>query len=295
MYLNEKAWEIQQNNPYEIDEALKRFLDIYAALAGKFRMPQVFVPEDAQVYLRASYSIEQWLAESDLEYRRLFLSFWNKRILYTPDDECELSFGGEHLKGGTEAFLNRSFLLSICLDKTWKKELIEAEKISLPDLLPEVVSLNNVFCREQLFRGPIADILNRHKKIEIYSYQELWKRRQQLFPHLKFCPSVERDFENLEKSYLNQVVKKLFELDLAAEKGFVPSLLTKTTTESEATLNKYTRQHMFTDEEGHKYLAKWHMRFTGIPGRIFFVPDRTKGYILVCYIGKKLPNVSYPT
>ncbi|MFR3320511.1 MAG: hypothetical protein ACLTSZ_04235 [Lachnospiraceae bacterium] len=38
-------------------------------------------------------------------------------------------------------------------------------------------------------------------------------------------------------------------------------------------------------------MASWHMRFTGIPGRIFFVPGYEPERMLVCYIGKKLKNV----
>lgn len=47
--------------------------------------------------------------------------------------------------------------------------------------------------------------------------------------------------------------------------------------------------------ESVEYLASWHMRFTVIPGRIFFIPQYKDDKILVCYIGKKLKNVSYPT
>ena len=59
--------------------------------------------------------------------------------------------------------------------------------------------------------------------------------------------------------------------------------------------NQYRKEHTFTDERGVEYLANWHMRFTGIPGRIFFIPQYEDDKILVCYIGKKLKNVSYPT
>jgi len=296
MYLNEKAWQVQQNNTYTIDEALKKFLDMYSVLAKDFQVSQIFVPEGEQVYLRSSYSIEKWMTEVDIEYKRLFLSFWQKRISYYPDNECEVSLEGEFLKGGTEAFLNDSFLLSICLDPTWKKEYFEADKFSLNDLSTETVFLYNSFHQEQLFKPPFIDILKKQKRIKIYSYDELWERHQELFPHLKFCPSVEKNMKILEKSYLDQVVKKLLELETTAAQGiFDPSILTKTTTESEATLEKYKKQHTFTDNENNEYLAKWHMRFTGIPGRIFFVPDYKKDCMLVCYIGKKLPNITYPT
>lgn len=60
-------------------------------------------------------------------------------------------------------------------------------------------------------------------------------------------------------------------------------------------MEMYQKQHTFRDENDVEYQASWHMRFTGIPGRIFFVPDYTDAAMLICYIGKKLPNASYPT
>jgi len=296
MYLNEKAWKIQQENPYIIRDALKRFLDMYSVLAKDFQISRIYVPEGETIYLCSSYSIDKWLSEADPDDRRLFLSFWQKRICYNPDEECEVSLGGEILKGGTEAFLNNSFLLSVCLDQTWEKEYLEVEHFSLAELTSETVSLHNAFCHEQLHKGPITDILKKQKKISVYSYMELWERHQVLFPHLKFCPSVEKNLEKLDKSYLNQVSKKLFELeDVAVESKFNPLLLSKTTLESDVTLEKYKDQHTFTDEENQQYLASWHMRFTGIPGRIFFIPEYKENCILVCYIGKKLRTVSDPT
>ena len=85
MYLNEKAWEIQQDDHYVIHRALKNFMQIYSILAGEFHKPGIFVPAGTEIYLRSSdYPLEKWLSEVDIEYRRLFLSFWGKRcLLYT--------------------------------------------------------------------------------------------------------------------------------------------------------------------------------------------------------------------
>lgn len=98
---------------------------------------------------------------------------------------------------------------------------------------------------------------------------------------------------------MHQIVKKLKELERYcvdyAGMRFDATLLTKTTPESQGTLTQYEKEHTFTDEKGTAYIASWHMRFTGIPGRIFFVPDYEEDSILICYVGKKLKNLSYPT
>ena len=54
MYLNEKAWEIQQDDHYVIHRALKNFMQIYSILAGEFHKPGIFVPAGTEIYLRSS-------------------------------------------------------------------------------------------------------------------------------------------------------------------------------------------------------------------------------------------------
>ncbi len=134
---------------------------------------------------------------------------------------------------------------------------------------------------------------------EAENYDEMWKRRDIWFPNLVFCPSVERDLKNLEMAYIHQVWKKLRELDNYAEKYgeecFNASLLNHVTPESDKTLQMYEKEHTFYDEDGKAYTMSWHSRFTGIAGRIFFLPKYQKNKILVGYIGKKLKNANYST
>lgn len=300
MYLNEKAWEAEPENLYEASDALKNFLDMYKVLAGAYGRPEVYVPSEDEPYFRSvTYSVAKWLSEVDIEYRRLYLSFWNRRCVYTPDDEYEVYEGQTALRGGTEAVLNDSFMLSICLDDRWERPEIPAVLFSLADNAESPVVVRNVFSASQLAEEPLAAALKATFAVTIYTYEELWERRSRLFPHLRFCPSVRRDLENLEKSYIRQIVKKLSELEEYSSKypglPFRPEHLTKTTPESDTTMEMYQKQHTFRDENDVEYQASWHMRFTGIPGRIFFVPDYTDAAMLICYIGKKLPNASYPT
>ena len=159
--------------------------------------------------------------------------------------------------------------------------------------------LVNVFSKEQLLRSPLCERLKSDNRNLVASYDELWEKREIVLPYLRFCPSVEKDLKRLESTYFTQVIKKLCELNSYCEKHmkepFQPHLLSKTTPESEKTLELFPASHTFTDERGEKYLASWHMRFTGISGRIFFVPNYQEEAMLICYIGEKLPNANYPT
>ncbi len=300
MYLNEKSWNVSQENPYIVDSAMRQFLEIYASMARDFHITEVYVPEDEELYLHSTvYPMEKWLAKADIEYRRLYLTFRQKMITYQPENEVELTYEKNWLKGGTEAFLNDSFMISVLFDEKWKQKTVRASVFSLQDMEETETEIPNVFEKEQLHCSPVVEILKAANTVKIYSYEELWARKEQLFPHLCFCPSVEYDLKRLETFYLPQIIRKLRELDNYCRENtdviFQPGSLTKTTTESDSTMKKYKKEHTFLDEDGTEYTATWHMRFTGIPGRIFFVPQYRSDCMLICYIGKKLPNVSYPT
>lgn len=105
MYLNEKAWEVEPENLYEASDALKNFLDMYKVLEGTYGRPEVYVLSEDEPYFRSvTYSIAKWLSEVDIEYRRLYLSFWNRRYVYTPDDEYEVYEGQTALRGAPRRF-----------------------------------------------------------------------------------------------------------------------------------------------------------------------------------------------
>lgn len=294
MYLNERSWQEPQNDVRRIDQSLKEFLTVYSRMKKCYPQQEIYVPEEETLYLQ-EYPLNKWIAAADVEYRRLYLSFWSRRITYRPDDEYEFLVEDTALKSGAEACLNESCVLSIGLNEKWKIPNISGNFVSMDG--EEQAEIANVYCADQLNHPKIRRILDQESQIEILSYEELWKKKETLFPHLHFCPSVETDLGKLENFYLGQIIRKLEELEQhCVTSGTVrvdTTMLSKTTVESQVTLEKYEKEHTFRDENGKAYLASWHMRFTGIPGRIFFVPGYSENCMLVCYIGKKLRNVSF--
>lgn len=303
MYLNEKAWSVEENNKYEIISGLKSFLDIYSELIYKYKVEGIYVPDTQERAIRSKvYPLEKWLAETDIEYRRRFLSFWNKRMLYHPEDEYEFLYKGERLEGATEAVLNDSFIISPCIGEKWRQIYIDGTFISLPNDTDKHVSVLNIYEKEQLGEEESLRIIRKNVvPITIVSYEQLWIQKERIFPNLEFCPSVEKNLQNLQLSYINQIIRKLSELDKYCEKykgmPFDNDQLSKTTVETGRTLKQFKKEHTFYDKYKVPYLASWHMRFTGIPGRIFFVPQYKKQgkeeKILICYIGSKLENATY--
>ena len=298
MYWNELAWKAPQENFYVIDEAMKEFLRIYAELNVKFRVSGLYVPEESD-YNLLLYPIEKWMHDADPDDCRRFLQFWQRRKEYKPEDECEFRYQGKTLHAASEAILNDGFVVSIGLNEEWKQERIAGRFYTLTADVEEDTEIINLYHVSQIYKNGIAEILQEQNKIRVNSYQELWEKRGEYFPHLSFCPSVEKKLRNLQMFYIDQVIRKLSELELYCEKQykgpFDAGKLSKTTQETEATLKRYRKEHTFSDEKGKQHLASWHMRFTGIPGRIFFIPDYEKDRMLVCHIGEKLPTVNYPT
>lgn len=134
MYINEKSWESQQEDAYKIQNAMEDFLNVYKTLAQKYHIVSLYVSSEAEPYLRSeTYPIAKWLHEADKELRRLYLTFWDKRIVYDVDDEWEMSYEEESWKSGTEAYLNNSFVISIAFDEKWEKKVSEASLYSMED------------------------------------------------------------------------------------------------------------------------------------------------------------------
>lgn len=299
MYLNEKSWEVSDIPSHTIQTALTEFVKLYSVLAGKYGLTAVYVSAEEEPYLRSmTYTIAEWLAGTNRECRDLFLSFWQKRIVYQPEDDYEATYDSAAFPGAAEAILHNSFLISLGSAAKWKQNTLLFRFYSLHTDCEKPTEVPNVFTTYQLEQEPVHSILIQLHTVPVYSYDELWRKKGELFPHLSFCPSIQRNFRQLETMYLSQIMRKLMELNRYAESyeggSFQPGLLSKTTPESEETLRQYRKEHTFADETGTEYIASWHMRFTGMAGRIFFVPNYQDRQFLVCYIGKKLPNVTYP-
>lgn len=298
MYLNEKAWQTCQNNKYLVKDAMVQLLNIYKTLGKRYNILSIYVYKDLEkTFSSKEYSFEKWFHDVDPDTRSLFRTMWEHRISFQQEEEMEFMFEDEPLYAGTEAILNDSCVISVGFHDKWKNPTLSGEMILLEGD-NETAELLNLYTEKQIDDSCIREIcLRESRNIQIYTYEELWLRKEKLFPHLMFCPSVKDDMKVLQKAYISQVINKLMELEEYCRnntgKVFDAGKLSKTTPESEATMNMYKKEHTFKDENNTLHTVSWHMRFTGIPGRIFFeLPDQN-GRILICYIGKKLPNATY--
>ncbi len=125
---------------------------------------------------------------------------------------------------------------------------------------------------------------------------ELWARRQELFPGLRFCATVEAQLLDLDRGspMWEQIIEKLCRLDdyfRGWTGAFSPDDLGfKTTPESATTMQSHSRERTFVCPDGISRVFEWHCRMTPGAWRLFFYPDEIQRVAFIGYIGDKLPN-----
>jgi hypothetical protein len=135
----------------------------------------------------------------------------------------------------------------------------------------------------------------------IESGQDLWNRREELFPSLYFCENIKEDIQNLFSGdpLLRQITKKLLEIEkfcrVWKNGAFDPDKLPfKVTGEYEGTMQKYGKERTFSCPGDIEIVFKWHGRITPRAWRIYFEPGTGTGSMYIGYIGPKLPSVDFP-
>lgn len=281
MYINEKSFESTIEDKYEIRSCIEKFIKLIYALTTDYRLEDINFCGTASgpEWNSVNYPYGKWMADSEVDEdtKRRWRLLSRKINYFEEDKSYSFLYENMDIAAGAEAVLNVSYVVSFAADKIWKDYELQGTFIELDE------NIGNIIESEKM-----AD-----------NYEEMWKQREKWFPNLIFSPSVEKNLRNLEMSYIHQIWKKLKELDdyvrLHGEERFDASLLNHATPETDKTLQMYEEEHTFYGEKGNAYLMGWHLRFTGIQGRIFFSPKYQENKILVGYIGKKLKNASYPT
>ncbi len=148
----------------------------------------------------------------------------------------------------------------------------------------------------------LAGWIENRLKAGVQNGEDLWNRREELFPNLIFCNHVAKQILPLQPGdpLFRQIVKRLFELQTYCsawnEGAFAPDqLLFKATVESESTMQKYSKERTFNCHGENEITFTWHGRITPGAWRIYFDPTIGPGMMQIGYIGPKLPTVKYPT
>lgn len=256
--------------------------------------------------LAPDYTIAQWRNDSqvDLESRRFFKSI-TCRAPYLADlsgtdvdrDQAflsEFSCDGEGTRGLGYAWLLDSLAVSFYSEKRWDRSSLTIQRKYLNE------SANMLEDEEVVRHASLKNHIQEHigwikerSRPEVRDGSELWKNRQELFPHLEFCESTRKAIQNL---HLNEHVYKQFRIRLEELENYstqfgmdafdANKLPCKTTLESESRLDEFQKQLSILCPDGKTRQFNWHVRMTPGPWRLYFYPLNGTGRMVIGYFGK---------
>ncbi len=207
--------------------------------------------------------------------------------------ETEYQFSGVTAVGLGLSHAMGALAISLPIDG-WLQSTIEIQRLHLGTTgkideetvsVFHVASPEHVATNEEWIRSTgITNVLNG---------DDMWDRREELFPHLKFLPRVEAQLHTLKAGdvLLASAGTALMDLELALstwnrtdEK--YPAFRTKVSQEGETR----SRLCRWKDLEGVERDFDLHSRYTPGAGRVHFWCDRRDGTATIGHVGEKIPD-----
>ena len=269
------------------------------------RIPQTF----HTLLLCPNYCISDWLYDTRAPREQtnflLTLATRSPYLDQTPDaiQRRELLVDvrlNEHSSDALRAAYLLDAPLFSFLEAPWDIAYISCEFEELVDdtlTPPRLVSLPNI---AKIAHFEIhGDWIRGRRRRSVASARDLWDRRDTLFPHLEFCPSIEGQIMGLRPSEprFQQVVNKLFDLENYfagwVAGGFDPNAFAKCKPASRETIACYSNDYRYITYDADTVVANWHLYLTPGKGRLYFEADGVSRRGIVCHVGDKLPDVSY--
>lgn len=257
--------------------------------------------------LAPGYSLNDWLYDQsiDRESRILVMTKASKspfieQLVEQKDNENhllhEFKYKDQKAAGLGAAYLLESLAVSFANSSEWDNPSVEllVTQISEEGQLTESNECVN-HASNPVHLDLLTQWINKRKRANISNGKLLWLKRNEYFPHLKFCARVENQISAFSGSELEfyQITKHLFELEDFCSTwttdvfrpGDIPSKITQ---ESDSRVSKFKKELTIICPDGESRLFSWHSRFTPGAGRIHFFPDNSKRRVYIGYIGSKI-------
>ncbi len=315
MVLNELSHQIPASNIYIARGWISTLRKTIQAATGLgiqrvLRTGRVFY----EIELGPNYFIATWLHDNevDLDERRYFYTIITK-CPYLEDSESpqsddsievmEFYYSGQRADGFRYAYWINALALSFLSDSQWDRDIID--NISLQSIDPntgnllenQTVSVIHASKPEHVFTH--QNWINKQIRESIRDGNDIWHRKDELYPNLLFCDALLIQLRSLHNSHpaLRQVVKRLSELDAFCrnwQQGpFNPqSLSGNPRPESQATLKQYGKERTFLCPDSKQRIFTWHLNINPGNWRLYFFPLENEKKIIIGYIGPHLPIVT---
>lgn len=261
--------------------------------------------------LAPNYTLSNWLTDNAVtKEEQSFLRTLSTKIPYLAGLESsaiaeeakisDFSFQGQPASGLGISYLLDGLAVSILSSNIWDRSVItltmaqldQSGNITEEDVLVKHSARPSHLPEHQQW-------ITTRRQDELRDVNDLWYRRQEFFPSLHFCEAVRDQIINLNPTNpaFRQIKKRMFEFQNYCngwnDGPFAPDRLpSRTTTESSATLNRYSQQRTFRCPDGIDRVFSWHIRLTPGAWRIYFYPEENNKIIFIGYIGPHLSIVS---
>jgi hypothetical protein len=264
--------------------------------------------------LAPGYSIANWRNDADVdrEERRYFRSLTTKAPYWSDLQEpgikdnfdlSEFRHRSVRADGLGFAYLIEALAVSLCSGEQWDVAHLELEASYLggdTNVSTEQVTVVHASRVDHVLEHTIW--IDDRLRTSVRDGVDLWARRDSLFPSLQFCDAVGDQLQSLTAGnpLLRSVVRRCFEFENYCrvwETGpfEAQQLPSKTSPESQATLQQFSRERTFLCPDGQERLFSWHVRLTPGAWRIHFFPVSETRTILIGYVGPHLRTASNPT
>jgi hypothetical protein len=263
-----------------------------------------------------NYPISKWLNDNqvDLEQRDFLLTLETQtpllkeitdEVIKNKIDLSDFKYQGEIARELGICYLFDNLAISFNCNQKWNSDQLELELATIDEndeLIESKIKVNHASCEIHIEKH--TTWIQTRIYSTINNGKELWSRKQELFPNLEFCDSVQKQLEDIlsEQLELQPVRKTLLILQnhcQAWKSGdfYIESSILEYSPESNQTLNnsKYKKQREFICPDGQKRLFSLHAKLRICNWRIYFYPDQADKKVIIGYIGKHLSTDKYPT
>lgn len=315
--LNELSTTLLANKD-EVNLTMSLFVDVLKRSRSIGIKPNVRASKDLkEIELCAGYFVSNWCVDKsvDKERRLYLLGLITKSPLLEglPKEieigkiEVEVRFDGMQGEGLTIAHLTENPILSFNTNEKWRPDELTVQirtlKVDLSgncDTVDETRTLIN-FCTLENLESNIKKVSQLQNK-RFSSIEDFWAKKEMIFPHLEFSPTVLANLQLL--GHKNPVFVQMADLFSKFNSYCIdwkdgPFMLSKQlpniSSESESTMQAYGKDREFSDNLGNVHICELHARLTPGAQRVHFRPFSERRTIFIGYVGKKLPSTLYPT
>lgn len=266
--------------------------------------------------LAPNYPLRRWLNDHEVDQvERSFVKVLATKTPFSTEiknleiQEIENNVGssefwyqGEQAIGLGVAYMLDAIALSLLSEQCWDCSSLKIELRQLDEngeIIHDIVEIIHASCSKHVQEH--GTWIKKRILTGVSDGVDLWNRREELFPNLEFCDAVSKQLQNIRAGQLElqTVVKALFELQNCCQTWNTGSFSVKEhpieeSVESEATLNKYSKERTFRCPDGKERLFERHVKLRLCNWRIHFFPEKP-GKVIVGYVGRHLPTVKYRT